>query len=146
MAFVNSLRQRLNENGCLKDVEFFPNLDRAAKIKFLQSLSVFSVPARCTEAFGLYAVEAMAAGVPVIQPRTGAFPEIIEATGGGITYDGDSKELVAALEALLSAPERARALGQAGRRAALEKFSAGAMARTVLDFYQEAVSSPAPVA
>jgi len=145
-AFVNSLRQRLNESGYLKDVEFFPNLDRAAKIKFLQSLSVFSVPARCTEAFGLYAVEAMAAGVPVVQPRTGAFPEIIEATGGGVIYDGDSKALAAALEELLSNPERARTLGQTGKRAALEKFNSEAMARTAIDFYQDAVSSPVAVA
>jgi glycosyltransferase involved in cell wall biosynthesis len=142
--FVKSLRQRLNERGYLQDTEFCPNLDRAAKVEFLQSLSVFSVPVRCTEAFGLYAVEAMAAGVPVVQPRTGAFPEIIEATGGGVTYDGESGALVDALEELLSNRERARSLGEIGRRAALEKFSAEAMARTVLDFYQDAVSSPAP--
>jgi glycosyltransferase involved in cell wall biosynthesis len=144
--FVNSLRQRLKESGYLKDVEFFPNVDRAAKVKFLQSLSVFSVPVRSIEAFGLYVIEAMAAGVPVVQPRTGAFPELMEATGGGITYEGDSKALVAALEELLSDPERARSLGRAGRQAALEKFSAEAMARSALDFYQEAVSSPAPAA
>jgi glycosyltransferase involved in cell wall biosynthesis len=144
--FVNSLKERLSDTGYLKDVEFFPNVDRAAKVKFLQSLSVFSVPARCTEAFGLYVIEAMAAGVPVVQPRKGAFPELIEATGGGITYEGDSNALVAALEELLSDPERARSLGQAGRRAALEKFSADAMARSTLDFYQEAISSPAQVA
>jgi glycosyltransferase involved in cell wall biosynthesis len=145
-AFVNSLRQRLSETGYIKDVEFLPNVDRAAKVKFLQSLSVFSVPVRCTEAFGLYVIEAMASGVPVVQPRTGAFPELIEATGGGVTYKGDSNALAAALEELLSNPERARSLGQAGRRAALEKFSAEAMARATLEFYQEAVSSPAPVA
>jgi glycosyltransferase involved in cell wall biosynthesis len=144
--FVNSLRQRLTEAGYMKDVEFFPNLDRAAKMKFLQSLSVFSVPVRCTEAFGLYVIEAMAAGVPVVQPRTGAFPELIEATGGGITYEDHSNALAAALEELLSDPLRARSLGNAGKRAALEKFSAEAMARSSLDFYQEAVSSPAPVA
>jgi glycosyltransferase involved in cell wall biosynthesis len=145
-SFVNSLRQRLGDSGYLKDVEFFPNLDRAAKVRFLQSLSVFSVPVRCTEAFGLYVIEAMAAGVPVVQPRTGAFPELIEATGGGITYEGDPKALAVALEDLLSNPERVRSLGRAGRQAAVEKFSAEAMARATLDFYQEAVSSPAPVA
>jgi glycosyltransferase involved in cell wall biosynthesis len=145
-SFVNSLRRRLGDSGYLKDVEFFPNLDRAAKVKFLQSLSVFSVPVRCTEAFGLYVIEAMAAGVPVVQPRTGAFPELIETTGGGVTCKGDSKVLAAAIEELLANPERARSLGQAGRRAALEKFSAEAMARSTLEFYQEAVSTPAPVA
>lgn len=144
--FVNSLRQRLNQSGYSSEVEFFPNLARAGKIKFLQSLSVFSVPARCTEAFGLYAIEAMAASVPVVQPRTGAFPEIIDTNGGGVTYDGDSKALALALENLLSDPERARVMGQAGSRAALEKFSAEAMARTVLAFYQDAISSPATVA
>jgi glycosyltransferase involved in cell wall biosynthesis len=143
--FVNSLRQRLDQRGYVNDVEFCPNLDRGAKIRFLQSLSVFSVPARCTEAFGLYVVEAMAAGAPVVQPRTGAFPEIIEVTGGGITYDGESDALVLALEELLSDSKRARSLGETGRRAALEKFSAEAMARAALEFYQEAVSSPAPV-
>jgi glycosyltransferase involved in cell wall biosynthesis len=144
-SFVNSLRQRLGDSGYLKDVEFFPNLDRAAKVKFLGSLSVFSVPARCTEALGLYVLEAMAAGVPVVQPQSGAFPELIEATGGGITYDGDSKSLAAALEQLLSDPQRARALGQAGRQAAFERFTAEAMARATLEFYQEAVPTPAPV-
>jgi glycosyltransferase involved in cell wall biosynthesis len=144
--FVNSLRKRLSDAHYLKDVEFFPNVDRTAKVKFLQSISVFSVPVRCTEAFGLYVVEAMAAGVPVVQPRTGAFPELMEATGGGVTYEGDSNALATALEELLSTPERARSLGQAGRRAALEKFSAESMARATLDFYQEAVSSPLPVA
>jgi glycosyltransferase involved in cell wall biosynthesis len=144
--FVNSLRKRLSDAGYLKDVEFFPNVDRAAKVKFLQSLSVFSVPARCTEAFGLYVIEAMAAGVPVVQPRIGPFPELIEATGGGVTYEGDSNALAVALEELLSDPGRAQLLGQAGRRGALEKFSAEAMARSTLDFYQEAISSPAQVA
>ncbi len=78
--FVNSLRQRLKESEVLGDVEFCPNLDRAAKLAFLKSLSVFSVPAIYGEAFGLYVIEALAAGVPVVQPRTGAFPELIEAT------------------------------------------------------------------
>jgi glycosyltransferase involved in cell wall biosynthesis len=84
---VNSLREQLSKNGLLNDVEFHPNLDRAAKIAFLRSLSVFSVPARTPEAFGLYVIESLAAGVPVVQPRLGAFPELVETTGGGVLYD-----------------------------------------------------------
>src|SRR5882724_6098404 len=82
--FVNGLRERLRTAGLLDRVEFCPNLNRADKVAFLRSLSVFSVPARYGEAFGLYVIEAMAAGVAVVQPRSAAFPELIEATGGGI--------------------------------------------------------------
>jgi hypothetical protein len=58
-------------------VAFFPNLSRAEKIDFLQGLTVFSVPALYGEAFGLYLIEALAAGVPVVQPRHAAFPELV---------------------------------------------------------------------
>src|SRR5262249_43884785 len=82
-SFVESIRKRLEAAGVSESVEFCPNLDRAKKLEFLRSLSLFSVPARYGEAFGLYLIEAMAAGVPVVQPRTASFPELIDATGGG---------------------------------------------------------------
>src|SRR2546422_2982071 len=81
--FVKALRQRLKTNGVLHDVAFHPNLDRAAKLEFLRSVTVFCVPALYGEAFGLYVIEALASGVPVVQPRAASFPELIEATGGG---------------------------------------------------------------
>ena len=82
--FIGSLRDRLEKQNLLADVEFHPNLDRGAKLDFLRRLSIFSVPALYGEAFGLYIIEAMAAGVPVVQPRTAAFPELVSATGGGM--------------------------------------------------------------
>ena len=108
-AFVDSLRERLEASGLLDDVEFHPNLDRAGKLAMLRSLSVFSVPALYGEAFGLYVIEALAAGVPVVQPRVAAFPELIEATGGGVLCAaGDALALAEAIEALLLDPARAR--------------------------------------
>ena len=59
-------------------------VSRSSRSNFLRSLTVLSVPARSGEAFGLYLIEAMAAGIPAVQPRLGAFPELIEATGGGV--------------------------------------------------------------
>jgi glycosyltransferase involved in cell wall biosynthesis len=133
-AFVDSLRQRLRETGLEGDVEFHPNLDHAAKLRFLRSLSVFSVPAVYGEAFGLYVLEALAAGVPLVQPRSGAFPELIEATGGGVLCaPGDPLALAQAVEELLLEPGRGRALGQAGRRAVFAKFSSAAMAQAVAE-------------
>ena len=58
----------------------------------------------------------MANGIPVVQPRRGAFPEILETTGGGLIVDADDDEALA--EGLLTIwrdPDRAAALG-AGRR------------------------------
>jgi glycosyltransferase involved in cell wall biosynthesis len=139
-AFVDSLRERLQANSLLGDVEFHPNLDRASKVAMLRSLSVFSVPALYGEAFGLYVIEALAAGVPVVQPRTAAFPELIEATGGGILCAaGNAQALSEALETLLLDPTRMRALGEAGRRAVTERFSAEAMAQATLRVYGEIV-------
>jgi glycosyltransferase involved in cell wall biosynthesis len=143
-AFVNSLRGRLQASGLLPDVEFHPNVDRTAKLGFLRSLSVFSVPARYGEAFGLYVLEAMAAGVPVVQPRVAAFPELIEATGGGVLCTADDPRALAdAIEELLLDRPRAQALGEAGRRAVFARFSAEAMAKTMAQVYAEvAVKQP----
>ena len=132
--FVTRLRERLETAGLSKDVEFHPNVDRATKLALLESFSVFSVPARYGEAFGLYVIEALAAGVPVVQPRTAAFPELVELTTGGILYEpNNSKPLAEAIESLLLEPGRAPTLGAAGRRAIFEKFSAEAMARNVAE-------------
>jgi glycosyltransferase involved in cell wall biosynthesis len=131
---VETLKGRLRSAGLESDAEFCPNLSREEKLAFLRSLSVFSVPARSTEAFGLYLLEALAAGVPVVQPRSGAFPELIEATGGGVLCEpADPESLAQALETLLLAPERARALGECGRKAVFEKFSAQRMAEGMLE-------------
>jgi glycosyltransferase involved in cell wall biosynthesis len=139
--FVESVRGKLEAAGLLGESQFYPNLDKGAKQSFLQSLSVFSVPAIYGEAFGLYVLEALAAGVPVVQPRSGAFPELIEATGGGILCAAkDPKALADAIEELLLEPERAQQLGRTGQQAVAEKFSAEAMARNmvrVVDILQE---------
>jgi glycosyltransferase involved in cell wall biosynthesis len=127
--FVKTLRQRLAAAGCIGETGFLPNLSRSEKLDFLRSLTVFSVPALYGEAFGLYVIEALAAGVPVVQPRTAAFPELIAVTGGGALCEpGDPQALADAIEQLLLNPKQARALGEAGRRAVFEKFSAEAMA------------------
>lgn len=132
-AFVKELRRRMAEAGYIGETAFFPNLSRAEKLDFLRSLSVFSVPALYGEAFGLYVIEALAAGVPVAQPRAAAFPELIEATGGGVLCEpGDPRALADAIEPLLLNSKRASALGEAGRRAVFEKFSAEAMAGETL--------------
>jgi len=145
--FVKALTGDLQKAGLAGEVEFHRNVSRAKKQELLASFSVFSVPAGYGEAFGLYVIEALAAGAPVVQPRTGAFPELVESTGGGVLCAADdSKALADALEGLLLEPARLAALGAAGRRAVLEKFSAEAMARATLEVFGNLRSSNAVVA
>jgi glycosyltransferase involved in cell wall biosynthesis len=126
---VDKLRQTLAANQILGDAEFCPNLSHAAKQDFLRSLTVFSVPALHPEAFGLYVVEALAAGVPVVQPDHGGFSELVLATGGGRLFPARNEEaLTDALETMLRAPEQARAMGAAGRAAVRQRFTVETMA------------------
>ena len=105
---------------------------------FFEELTVFSTPALYGESFGLYVIEAMAAGVPVVQPRHAAFPEIIEATGGGVLCEpGDAKSLADAIEGLLRDPARRGELGRRGREAVAREFTIERMAETVVRAVQE---------
>ena len=138
---VKPLRERLAAEGLLADVEFCPNLTRAQKLDFYRSISVLSVPALYGEAFGLYLVEAWASGVPVVQPRHAAFPELLELTQGGVLCEaGNATALADALEGLLLDPARAQELGQAGRRAAASHFGIERMAENTLSVFQDLLS------
>ena len=79
-------KTKISNAGFTDEVKIKTNLSRPEKIRFLKELSVFCVPARLPEAFGLYVIEAMAAGVPVVLPDHGSFPEIIKETKGGLLY------------------------------------------------------------
>jgi glycosyltransferase involved in cell wall biosynthesis len=136
---VDQIRRRFAAAGCSGDVEFHPNLNRAQKQDFLRSLTVFSTPALYGEAFGLYVIEAFASGVPVVQPRHAAFPELIEASGGGVIAELNVESLAQSIEQLLLNPAQARALGAAGRTAALERFSSGHMAQGIASILKEVV-------
>jgi glycosyltransferase involved in cell wall biosynthesis len=129
-AFVDELTDRLRQAGIANAVRFLPNLTHAEKQQFLRGLTVLSVPTRLGEAFGLFVLESLASGVPVAQPNNGAFPELIELTGGGVLYSqGDVNSLVDALEKTLLDPAHAAKLGRCGREIVNARFTSDAMAR-----------------
>lgn len=137
---VEEAKAKLRAEGYLGEVEFHPNLEYRAKQAFFRGLSVLSVPAHYGETFGLYLIEAMAAGVPFVQPRTAAFPEIAEASGGGLLCaPNDSQALADQLEKVLLDPELARRLGRAGRAAVERVYNVEAAARAILEIYSTAV-------
>ena len=142
--FVNELKQRLEKAGLADRVEWSPNLSRAEKINFLRSLTLFSVPTAYSEAFGLYTIEAMACGVPIVQPASAAFPEIVAATGGGVCVPpNDAPAMARAWQQLLGDAARRAQLGRAGRLSVEKEFSAGKMAARFLELAARFVRVPA---
>jgi len=136
--FVNSIMEKLTRKGCREDVVVFKEFDKASRVKFLKSLTLLSVPVPGGEAFGAYQVEALAAGVPVVQPGVGCYPEFVERTKGGIIYEpNDSDALADAIASLLTVPEQVRILGDQGRQAVFDQFSMKAMASSIVRIYQE---------
>jgi glycosyltransferase involved in cell wall biosynthesis len=135
-AFLDKVRQKLQSQGVIDDVEFLPDFDRKARIAFLKSLSVLSVPEKQPVACGLYALEALATGVPVVQPASGVFPELLEITGGGLLFEPNNVEALAdALGSLLLDPAKARRLAEQGRATVCEKFNIDQTAEQIVRIY-----------
>ncbi len=138
--FVHSLRDRLERAGLAEQAKFNPNLDQSQRAEFLRGLSVLAAPTRHAEAFGLYVLEAMATGVPVVLPNRGAFCELVEATSGGLIYDGDDSEALAGtLEKILTDADLAGRLAHNGRQAVAEKFTLARAAEQMLTIFNNVV-------
>jgi len=141
-AYAADQFEKLRAAGLADAFVYLGTIDRRQKIEMLRSLDVFSVPTQFKEPKGLYVLEALAAGVPVVQPNHGAFPELIEATGGGRLFEpGSAGELCRVLADLLSdAAERTR-LGTHGQQAVRQVFTAKAMADGTRAIYGRLMSN-----
>ncbi|MBN1506520.1 MAG: glycosyltransferase family 4 protein [Sedimentisphaerales bacterium] len=121
--FLARLTGKLKAAGVHGDVDLLESFDHKTKQEFLRSLSVLSVPEPQPVAYGLYLLEALATGVPVVEPAIGSFPETLALTGGGVLYEPNTAEKLAeALKPLLMDPQMARRLGEQGRAGMLKAF------------------------
>jgi len=111
--YLEDVKRSLAKAGVANDFTYHGAVDRDGKLAFLRTLDVLSVPTPYDEPKGVFLLEAMASGVPVVQPRRGAFTEIVEKTGGGLLVAPDDPAALAdGLYALWSDRERARSLGE----------------------------------
>jgi glycosyltransferase involved in cell wall biosynthesis len=132
--FLREQEAKLTDAGLRDLYEHVDCPSHDDKAKFLAGLDVLSVPTVYREPKGLYVLEALVSGVPVVQPRHGSFPELIEATGGGILVEpGDASDLARTLLRLYDNREEAVSLGQRGRAAVVERFHDAAMAKSTAD-------------
>ncbi len=145
--YLARLRNRVAELDLADRFEYAGELSRDEKIRFLNEVDVLSVPTTYRDPKGLFVLEAMANGTPVVQPRHGAFPELIEATGGGLLAEPGSPGSVAErLETLMMDAELRNRLGAAGKSAVHTGFSDTKMAEATLDVYSAYVEKHAAAA
>jgi glycosyltransferase involved in cell wall biosynthesis len=141
--YLEAIQQRTNgwKSGPWKrpgSFEYVGEVTRAEKIAFLQSLDLMCLPTVYKESKGISALEALANAVPLVLPRHGAFPELIEQTGGGLLYAADDPgALAAALKLLLLNPPLCTELGTRGKAAIARQFAAEAMAERTLALYRQ---------
>ena len=145
--YLGGIQRQMKEWGLAEEFHYQGVLNRLEKIRFLQSLDVLSVPSLYAEPKGMYLLEAMANGVPVVQPRCGAFPEIIQKTGGGILVEPDSPDSLAeGLLSIWSNRTLAEELGRNGGDGVRRHYSVAGMAARMLEVYAGLVDQATPPA
>ena len=138
--YLQKIETEMKDAGLAAEFHYRGALDRRAKIDFLRQLDVLSVPSGYQEPKGLYLLEAMACGVPVVQPRHGAFPEIIEKTGGGLLVEpNDPESLAEAILSLRRHPSQGEEIGRRGAEGVRAHFSVSRMADRTLEVFQTLV-------
>jgi glycosyltransferase involved in cell wall biosynthesis len=140
--YLRGIEKQMKDAGFAAEFRYHGELDRVRKIEFLRDLDVMSVPCTYDEPKGLSILEAMANGVPVVQPRRGAFPEILQRTGGGILVQpDDAGSLAQAIHGLWKNPERIAELGRNGAQGVRQHYSVAQMAERALEVYRHIASA-----
>jgi glycosyltransferase involved in cell wall biosynthesis len=135
--YLAGIEKQMASWGLAGHLQYYGAPDRAGKLAFLETLSVLSVPSPYPTQKGQFLLEAMASGVPVVQPRIGAFTEVVEATGGGILVgQNDIDGLVQAVASLWESPDRRRQLGATGYDGVRELYGLPQMVTRVMEVYQ----------
>lgn len=139
--YLSEIKEGLDEAGLSAEFKYHGAVDRDEKISFLKRLDVLSVPATYNEPKGIFLLEAMACGVPVVQPRRGGFTEVVEKTGGGLLVEPDSVEsLVDGIARIYREPALGDALGESGYQKVREHYNVSQMADRALEVYSEIIS------
>ncbi len=135
--FLRRQIAKLETAGISGDLEVLYDYENVDPDDFFASVSLISVPVLKGEAFGLYQAEALASGIPLVQPALGAFPEIISTSGGGVIYQPNTaKALAEKLAEVLADYPGLEAMGARGRKSVEEHFDCRKMTAKMVEIYQ----------
>ena len=138
---VEGLRTGRNDRARSGVIWIPEMLPKREVIQLLTHATVFACPS-VYEPLGIVNLEAMACGTAVVGSRTGGIPEVVaEGETGLLVPPGEPEALAVALNALLRDPDRAEAMGQAGRKRAVAEFGWPAIAAQTAELYAELTHS-----
>lgn len=136
--YLQNIVKQIDAWGLRDSFQYHGEVNRNEKISFLNSLHVFCVPTTYKEPKGLSILEALANGVPAIQPRHGTFPELLLSTGGGILVEPNSAQAITeGIEKLLHDAALRKEMGEKGKLGVQRLFSDTAMAEATIEVYQQ---------
>jgi len=136
--YIKEQKKRLEELGIRQFAHFWEGFEMQHRKHFLKRMQLISVPVRNGEAFGIYLSEAMASGIPVVQPALGAFPEIVNKAGGGVIYQPNTPEALAkALKDLLDNPSKIQELSIEARASVENHFDINKQAEKLIAVYEK---------
>jgi len=135
--FLSNIRKKLKQNNLADMVEWHQEFEEEGLRAYFRKVSVISVPVRNGEAFGIYLLESMASGIPVVQPALGAFPEIVNTSGGGRIYGENNPEsLSKTLQDILKDKDELDQLAINGREGVVKFFDIRKQAANMIKVYE----------
>lgn len=141
-SLLEEMTDRVGRSGLAEHVFFAGFRDDLPRL--LPCLDVLVHPA-LREGLGIILLQASASAVPVVASRAGGIPEaVMDGETGILVPPGDPAALASALSSLLSGPERARAMGRAGRALVRERFSVDRMVEGNLAVYRKVLAETTP--
>jgi glycosyltransferase involved in cell wall biosynthesis len=124
LSYLAEVKTRMAAAQLASEFVYHGELDSAERARFLAGVDVLSIPSTYPRSDARGVLDALAAGVPVVQPRRGAFPEVVEETHGGLVVaPDDPDQLAEGLLSVLSQPDRGAALGRAARAVLERRFT-----------------------
>ena len=128
--------------GVAERFRWLGQVDRPGKLRLLESIDVFAMPTVFPEAKGIPVIEALAAGVPVVAPAHGTFPELLDNERAGLLHvPGDPADLARAIGSLLDDAELASRFGRHGHELSLARHTADQMAAAHEDLYRRLLAA-----
>ncbi|WP_159517000.1 glycosyltransferase family 4 protein [Sunxiuqinia indica] len=138
--FIKEQKKKIAAAGLEEDVLWVEEFENPSRQNFFDTVTLLTVPVLNGEAFGLYQLEALASGIPLVQPQLGAFPEVAEMSGGGLTYHPNSaKKLAKAWKSVILDQDKLAQLSQKGLEGVKAHFDVLKQSEKLVEIYKKVV-------